>query len=558
MSVIMKHESLAGLRTVLSVFQRHGLGDLLAAAGLKKYLPIGERPPDEVPRSEGQRAASLRSALEELGGTFIPIARVLSARPDVLPPSYIDELSRIRNREKPLPLSGLDKVIASEWGRPVTELLDRVEENPLCSSSLTQTHRGRLRSAPSGSEFREVEIKIVKPGVEEKVEADLALMRKAAELVPRDTKGELPYGLSRLTSEIEASVRAWLDLRVEGRNGERLRRTLAEFGRLRVPRLVEDLSTRRVLVYEHVSGVGFSASSERGPRRDLADELWRGFLKQVLVDGAFVYHFDPDNLLVDHQGTVIFKAPSNMAFLSRETELRLIILLLALMERDGNRASGACVEMGVVGPAFRENEFRNEVCAVIARHAGRPLGEVALELAAVSGRHGVRLPPELMLLGRALQFLEPVCLRLDPGMDPMATAREMASSVLSEEISREFSTERMLVTALELRSFLSEVPPNVRRVLSRASSNDLRLGIRIDESKAMETSIRKVADRITLGLVTASLIVGSPLLLNVDVGPKVWGYPVFALAGFVLSAGLGFYVVLKTIISLRSASRQRD
>jgi hypothetical protein len=132
-------------------------------------------------------------------------------------------------------------------------------------------------------------------------------------------------------------------------------------------------------------------------------------------------------------------------------------------------------------------------------------------------------------------------------MDPITTAREIASSVLSEEISREFSTQRMLATALEFRSFLSEVPSNVRRLLSRASSNDLRVGIRIDESEAMEYALRKVADRVTLGLVTAALIVGSALLLNVDVGPKVWGYPVFALTGFLLAAGLGVYVVIRTI-----------
>jgi predicted unusual protein kinase regulating ubiquinone biosynthesis (AarF/ABC1/UbiB family) len=464
----------------------------------------------------------------------------------------MEELSRVRHGGKPLPFNELEEIVASDWGVPLSERFERIDEEPFTHSAFAQTHRGRLRSTPSGSDFLDVEVKILKPGVEQKVEEDLHFLRKAADLLSGRAKA-LRYDVPRLVVEIEASVRSGLDLRVEGRNTERLRRTLAEFGSLRIPRIVEDLSTRRVLVYEHIPGESLSSSNPPPPRRDLADELWRGFLKQILEDGAFVYRFEPDNLLVDHQGRVVIKDSSNLAFLSRETQLRLIVLLLAIMERDGNRASGACVEIGVVGAAFRENEFRDEVSAIIARQAGRLLGETALELAAISKRHDIRFPSELMLLGRALQLLEPLCRQLDPRMDPMAAARDVASSVLSEEISREFSTERMLATALELRSFLSEVPANVRRILSRTSSNDLRLGVQIHESEAMAKSIRKVADRITLGLVTAALLVSSALLLNVDAGPKLWGYPVFASAGFLLAAGLGIYVVVKTIISLQSS-----
>jgi predicted unusual protein kinase regulating ubiquinone biosynthesis (AarF/ABC1/UbiB family) len=536
--------------SVLGVLQRHGLGDVLIEAGLKRYLPVGERWPEDGSQNERQRAESLKDALEELGGTFIPVAQFLSTRPDVLPVPYLEALARVHHKEKPFPFNQLKEILESEWAVSLSDRLEQIDEEPLADSALAQTHRGRLRSAPSVSGFIEVEVKILKPGIERRIEEDVLLLHKAAELLSRGSKRSR-IDFPRLAAEIEVSLRSSLDLRTEGRNAERLRRTLAEFGHLRVPRIVEEWTTRRVLVIEHIPGESFAPTHPPPPNRDLAEELWRGFLKQILEDGAFVYRLEPDNLTVDQRGMVVLKDVSSLAFLSREKQLRLIVLVLALLERDGSRVSSACVEIGVVGAAFRESAFRDEISAVIARQAGRPLGETALELAVISKRHDIRFPSELALVGRVLQFLESACRRLEPGMDPLAVARDVASSVLSEEISREFGTERMLATALELKSFLSEVPANLRRIVSRTSSNDLRVGVQIHESEAMARSMRKVADRITLGLVTAALIVSSALLVNADAGPKLWGYPIFAVAGFLLAAGLGVYVVAKTIISLK-------
>jgi predicted unusual protein kinase regulating ubiquinone biosynthesis (AarF/ABC1/UbiB family) len=169
-------------------------------------------------------------------------------------------------------------------------------------------------------------------------------------------------------------------------------------------------------------------------------------------------------------------------------------------------------------------------------------------LVLISFRHDIQIPSEMMLLGKTLLHLEPICRQLDPEMDLVATMREMAVSLLGQQISRDLNAPRLLAVGLELRSLLSEVPANLRRVLGRASSNELRLGVHIDKTEEMQAAIQKVASRITLGLITAALIVGSALLLNVEAGMQLWGYPVFAMVGFILAAGLGLYLVGKIIL----------
>ncbi|MFQ5791716.1 MAG: hypothetical protein ACE5JI_14685, partial [Acidobacteriota bacterium] len=210
-------------------------------------------------------------------------------------------------------------------------------------------------------------------------------------------------------------------------------------------------------------------------------------------------------------------------------------------------------EIGIPGASFRERPFKRDVGDIVARYSGSvlgrlSLGDVVMELVVISFRHDIQIPPQMMLLGKALLNLEPICRQLDPEMDPVDTMRDRASTLLVEQIAHDLNTPRMIAAGLELRSLLLEVPSGLRRLITKTSSNELRLGIQIDRSEEMQTAIQKVATRITLGVITAALIVGSALLLNVDAGVKVWGYPLFALIGFVLAAGLGVYVVAKIIL----------
>ena len=174
-----------------------------------------------------------------------------------------------------------------------------------------------------------------------------------------------------------------------------------------------------------------------------------------------------------------------------------------------------------------------------------------MALASSSRRNDIRFPAEVMHLGGMLGNMESLCQRLDPKIDLMTTLRETASDLLSEQVTREFATHRLLSSALDLRSFLTDAPASLRRILGRASSNELQIGIQIDKSDEVRSAIQKLGNRIATGLILAALIVGSALLMTVDSGWSLWGYPGFALTGFALATGLGLYVVVKILLEDR-------
>jgi predicted unusual protein kinase regulating ubiquinone biosynthesis (AarF/ABC1/UbiB family) len=528
----------------MEVFVRHGFEDLLVTVGLGRFLPRGGRPAEKT--TVGARAAHLRQAFEELGPTFIKLGQYLSIRPDITPISFVEELARVRDLGPAVEPARLKGQVERELGRPFDELFEHFDGEPIVSTSLTQVHRARLRSNGSLPDVQEVTVKLIRPGVEESVEIDLALFEELAGSLQETSLGQR-YPLASFASELRAAMRAELDLSREAGDSERLRESLSAYEYLRVPRPLPELCGPRIFVAEHIHGVSLSDSLGKERRRRLADELWRAYLKQILVEGIVHRHVQPDNIVLDDQDRVVIQEPGSVRYLSRETRLRLMVLLLALLERDGERAAAACVEIGYPGSKLKERDFAREVGRVVARYSGPGVGELALELAATAFRHDVQIPPEMIILGKTLSGLESLCFRLEPETAPAATMREVVSSLLGGEVSRELSTQRMLATAVGLRSFLDEVPSNLRRIIGRASSNELQFGIRLEQDKEMQSVAQKIANRVTIALIIAALIVGSALMLNVDATWRVGGYPLFGLAGFLLAAGFGIYFVGKTL-----------
>ena len=331
----------------------------------------------------------------------------------------------------------------------------------------------------------------------------------------------------------------------------RIAESMSEFPRLRVPRVAEELTRRRVLVLEYVEGKKLTEIDAREP--ELASDLWRAYLKQILVDGAFHCDPHPGNFLLDADGRLAVLDHGMIAYVSRENQLRLMALLLALVERDGDRAARVCLEMGIPGHDFREGRFRSAVGLLVARYSGvtmkdLPFGLIVRDLLVLCLRNDIQIPPELVLLGKTLLNLEPLCRKLDPDLDPVRTMKDMAMRLVEEQFRRDISVERLLALLLELRSFVYEVPLSARRLVTQMANNELRMGIEIEKADEMQLAIRDVANRITLGVITAALILGSAFLLRMDVGLRVFGYPLFALVGFLMAAGLGIYVVAQILM----------
>jgi ubiquinone biosynthesis protein len=534
---------------VIAILIRHGFEDVLESFDFLSWVGLRRRrlalPPGE---RRHHRAEKLRIALEELGPTYIKLGQLLSTRPDLLPPAYTEELSRLQDRVAPLPFEEVKPLLEQEIGSPLETVFESFEPVPVASASIAQVYRARL--APGGTLEGEVAVKVVRPGVPEIVEVDVEIVKEAAERLARSAFGRR-YDFKSLASQLESTLLAEIDLQQEALNAKRIAESMAEFPRLRVPRVAEELTRRRVLVLEYVEGKKLAEGD--GARADVADELWRAYLKQILVDGAFHCDPHPGNFLLDQQGRLAVLDHGMIAYVSRENQLRLMALLIALVERDGDRAARVCLEMGIPGTGFREGRFRAAVGLLVARYSGvtmkdLPFGLIVRDLLVLCLRNDIQIQPELTLLGKTLLNLEPLCRRLDPDLDPVRTMKDMAVRLVEEQFRRDMSVERLLSLLLELRSFVYEVPLSARRLVAQLANNEFRVEVEIDKADEMQLAIRDVANRITLGLITAALILGSAFLLRIEAGPSLLGYPVFALVGFLMAAGLGIYVVAQILM----------
>jgi predicted unusual protein kinase regulating ubiquinone biosynthesis (AarF/ABC1/UbiB family) len=541
------------MQHVLAILVRHGFEDVLETFDFLSWVGLKRRrlarPPMERQHS---RAEKLRIALEELGTTYIKLGQLLSTRPDLLPAAYTEELSLLQDRVAPMGFEEVKPLLEGELGKPLEEVFDRFDPDPVASASIAQVYRARLRpgTLPEGALEGEVAVKVVRPGVPELVEVDVEIVKEAADRLSRSAIGRR-YDFKGLASQLETTLLPELDLHQEALNATRIGESIAEFPRLRVPRVADQLTRRRVLVLEYVEGTKLTQIA--APMEGLADELWRAYLKQILVDGAFHCDPHPGNFLLDAEGKLAILDHGMVAFVSRENQLRLMALLLALVERDGDRAARVCLEMGIPGHDFREGRFRAAVGLLVARYSGvtmkdLPFGLIVRDLLVLCLRNDIQIPPELVLLGKTLLNLEPLCRKLDPDLDPVRTMKEMAVRLVEEQVRRDLSIERLLALLLELRAFVYEVPLSARRLLTQTANNELKVGIEIEKTQEMQLAIRDVANRITLGVITASLILGSAFLLRMEAGFKVLGYPLFALIGFLMAAGLGIYVVTQILL----------
>ena len=545
---MLKPRNLTRIRQVTTVFIRNGFEDVLQSFDLLSWMGLRRRRVKKPEERLQSRAENFRLTLEELGTTYIKLGQLLSTRPDLLPPVFIEELIRLQDRVEPVPFDGVRAVLEQELARPLDDVFARFDPEPVASASIAQVYRARLRPGVSDLDG-EVAVKVVKPGVPELVRSDMEILREIAERLSRSTLARR-YDFERLSSQLDTTLKAELDLRQEASNARRIRASMKDFARLRVPRVVDELTRERVLILEYVDGTKLSAIE--GARPELADELWRAYLKQILMDGAFQCDPHPGNFLIDGDGRLALLDYGMIAFVSRENQLRLMALLITLVERDGDRTARACIEMGIVGKDFREARFRAEAGHLVARHSGMtlrelPFGLIVRDLLVLSVKNDIQIPPEMVLLGKTLLNLEPICRKLDPDMDPVSTMKDVAMRLVEDQIRRDISTERLMSLALEVRSFLYDVPLSVRRVLTQLANNELRVGIEIEKAEQMQVAVRDVANRITLGVITAALIMGSALLVRVGAGLTIFDLPIIAFVGFLMAAGLGIFVVVQIL-----------
>ncbi len=552
---VLGRAHLARYKQIAGLLLAHGRGDLAEAAGLT--LPAVLSRQDDEP--EAERAARFARDLEDLGPTFVKLGQLLSTRPDLLPEAHLEALGRLQDDVRPVPVAEIEAILEAELGHGVGDLFQRFEERPLASASLAQVHRATLGNG------HEVVVKVQRPGVRATVHTDLQVLGELVRLVSENTELGRTYRLDRVLEAFEEGLREELDFTREAQNMRALAHNMRSFERIVVPEPVDRLVTRRVLVSDFVRGRKLTRG---GPlrwieldARALVEELHRASLRQAFEDGLFHADPHPGNVLLTPEGALALLDAGAVVRLSPGVRARLLRFLLAVTERDGDRAAEAALDLSEPARSADPNEYRRRVSHLVMRHAADGdedlhLGPLILGVTRIGGETGQLVPRELTLLARALISLEQVVYQLAPGFRVADGLRRFAARSLQAQVGPPGGVAAVVSGLLEAREMAEDVPRRLRRVLELAADNRLRVSVDAIDESFLVRSLLRVANRITTGLVLAALIVGAALLMRIETDFEVLGYPGLAILLFLAAAGMGLWLVASIVVGDLRARRR--
>jgi ubiquinone biosynthesis protein len=549
---------------------------MLTASHLKRYKDIAglllkygrsdlaEKMHRDVPGLSGERAGEVEPGkpeefardLEALGPTYIKLGQLLSTQSSWIPEPYIRSLEELQDSVPPFPVEEAERILEVELGGRIKKMFRTFDPVPLAAASLAQVHRAETHDG------LDVVVKIQRPDVGRIVTEDLDVLDQVAGFLERHTEAGRHYRFREQMGELRNSLLRELDYRQEARNMELMADNLAEFPDILIPRPLKSYSSGRVLTMQYLAGRKITKLTRLarlevdGPR--LAEQLYKAFMKQILLDGLVHVDPHPGNVYLTEDNRIALLDFGMVGYLPPQMQSQLAQMLVSIADGRGEDAAEIALRLGRREEGFDPIKWRDLTAAMVAefrnlKAADIAVGRLFLNIATVSERAGVSPPPQFAMLGKTLLKLDRVGKALAPDFNPNETVRQYAAQLMQSRLLRTLSPGKIFHTALEANDFIQQLPGKLNSLLELAVNNDLRVRVETPGEEQLITGLQKVANRITMGLVLAALIIGAALMMRVDTPFRLLGYPGLAVLLF-LAACVGG---VAQIFSILTGDRRR-
>jgi len=483
---------------IATVFAKHGLKELFG------------RPEADGAIGRRRQAKRLRSSLEELGPTFAKLGQILSTRPDLMPPEFIEELATLQDNVPPLTEEQVVRVMEQELGVPWEDVFETIDPQPLAAGTIAQVHRATL------ADHTRAVVKVQRPDAKEQIEQDLALLEVFAEKVADRPGLRQVVDMQAVFEHLSESLHRELDFRREAENIDRMGSVIEDFTRLRVPVVHADYSTSRLLVMQDIGG-GPAASAPEGPaRREAARQLLESFYKQILVDGFFHADPHPGNLMWQpEEETLYFLDLGMIGEVGPDVREHMMLLLMAFWQQDvGFLTDVTLMLTGAINRTDLDVEaFQEELGALMARNRGVSLKEIQLgpvlqEMTEIALRHDVALPASLTLTAKALAQMQLAAATLDPDVDPFDVAGKFLMRNLVRGMGAKFDPKTLFYQAQRFKVRFEKVVEAIERLIGARPGQKLEVNFR---AASLETTIRRAGRRLAISLTAGAAILASAL-----------------------------------------------
>ena len=547
-TTVRRVHNLPRYRQIITVFARHGFGAVLEQMGVERALLA----PARLFRKDHEwerltPAQHFRLALEELGPTFIKLGQIISTRPDLLPPDFIEELSKLQDSAPPIPWEKVEAQLSAAWNQPWSDLFASIDSEPLAAASLAQVHAAALLNG------EEVVIKVQRPDIWPTIQADIAILEDLAALAQHTAMGEL-YNPVDVVADFSFTLQNELNYLREGRNADRFRRNFTNEPYLHIPKVYWDFTTRQVLVLERLRGVkiddidGLNAAGL--DPKIVAMNAARIIVKEVLEDGFFHADPHPGNFYV-LPGNVIGAMDFGMVgHLSEADRLNLVRLYIASVRMDADAIVEQLIRMGAAAARVNRMALKRDISRLLEKYNGLPLKElrakeVVSDIMPIAWRHHLSLPSDLWLLGKTLAMMEGVGLQLDPDFDIFAVSEPFVHTLAREMWSPSVWGPQMLGQIQAWYDVLAIAPRAGARLLYGLESGELPLELNMNVQKPALESMDRALTRLSVSVLIAAFILALAFLI-----PRASSSPIVTALialGFLVSAGLGVWFLISVL-----------
>ena len=537
----MQRRTLSRFDEIIKILRKYDFDKVLGQTTRNKISPFRNEADNKELLKE-DFPIRLRLMLQELGTTFIKFGQLLASRPDLVGEKISEELSQLYDDNPPVSYEEIKELIEDQLGGSLNEFFVEFSEKSLATASIAQVHVAKLHSG------EKVAVKVQKPNIEDIVETDLSIMKFIANESDRFDTGFKHLNLPAVIHEFDRSIHKEMDFDNELMNIRHLNDNFKYNDKIIVPVIYPDYSTEKVLTMEYVEGVKLSeVIAGDDPKYNkilIADRIVRAYLKQIFLDGFFHADPHPGNIFITDDNAVCFIDFGMMGVLDDEFRQDLAELMINFSDHNIDGLINQLIRMDILNEKTDINILKSDLNDLFAKYYGMELSRfngIIEDLLFLMQKYEVRLPNEFVLMARGLSMVENIALRLDPNINVVEYLKPIARKLIVQRYNPKKMVNNAKNSFFAFEHVLRGLPSLISKTFYKIEEGEVTVNIEVKH-------ISEIANQLSLAIIIAALLIGSSLVMLIDVGPRFYEMPVLGFVGFTISLALGVFTVLRYFI----------
>ena len=537
----MQRRTLSRFDEIIKILRKYDFDKVLGQTTRNKISPFRNEADNKELLKE-DFPIRLRLMLQELGTTFIKFGQLLASRPDLVGEKISEELSQLHDDNPPVNYEEIKELIEDQLGGSLNEFFVEFSEKSLATASIAQVHVAKLHSG------EKVAVKVQKPNIEDIVETDLSIMKFIANESDRFNTSLKHLNLPAVLHEFDKSIHKEMDFDNELMNIRHLNDNFKYNDKIIVPVIYPDYSTEKVLTMEYVEGVKLSeVIAGDDPKYNkilIADRIVRAYLKQIFLDGFFHADPHPGNIFITDDNAVCFIDFGMMGVLDDEFRQDLAELMINFSDHNIDGLINQLIRMDILNEKTDINILKSDLNDLFAKYYGMELSRfngIIEDLLFLMQKYEVRLPNEFVLMARGLSMVENIALRLDPNINVVEYLKPIATKLIAQRYNPKKMVNNAKNSFFAFEHVLRGLPSLISKTFYKIEEGEVTVNIEVKH-------ISEIANQLSLAIIIAALLIGSSLVMLIDVGPRFYEMPVLGFVGFTISLALGVFTVLRYFI----------